>query len=81
MARLHPFHGQRAAIATMHGGERVVGPALAQWFGLRLDRAEGVDTDTLGTFTGEIERQGSMLDAARAKARLVRSAWCLVDRI
>jgi ribosomal protein L37E len=70
MARLHPFQGQRAAIATMHGKERVVAPLLAQWFGLRLERAEGVDTDALGTFTGEIERNGSMLDAARAKAQL-----------
>jgi len=70
MAHLHPFDGQRAAIATMHGKERVVAPIMEQWFGLRLERAEDIDTDALGTFTGEIERKGGMLDAARAKARL-----------
>jgi len=70
MARVHPFNGQRAAIATMHGKEQVVAPVMAQWFGLLVERAEEIDTDALGTFTGEIERKGSMLDAARAKARL-----------
>jgi hypothetical protein len=70
MARSHPYAGQCAAIATIHGKESVVAPIMAQWFGLRLERADGIDTDALGTFSGEIERKGSMLDAARAKARL-----------
>ena len=69
-ARPHPYNGRRAAIATMHGKERVIAPIFSQWFDLRVERAEGVDTDALGTFTGEIERKGSMLEAARAKARL-----------
>ncbi len=54
----------------MHGKERVVAPIMAQCFGLHLARADDIDTDMLGTFAGEIERRGSMLDAARAKARL-----------
>jgi ribosomal protein L37E len=54
----------------MHGKEQVVAPIMAQWFGLRVERAAEIDTDALGAFTGEIERKGSMLDAARAKARL-----------
>jgi hypothetical protein len=66
----HPYNGLSAAIATMHGKERVVAPVLAQWFDLRIERAEGVDTDALGTFSGEIERKGDMLETARAKARL-----------
>jgi hypothetical protein len=70
MARPHPYAGQCAAIATMHGKERVVAPIMARWFDLRLERAEDIDTDALGAFTGEIERKGSVLDAARAKARL-----------
>lgn len=31
-----------------------------------------IDTDSLGTFSGEIERPGSMLDALRGKVRLAR---------
>ena len=70
MARPHPYNRLRAAIATMHGKERVLGPIMARCFDIRLERAEGVDTDALGTFTGEIARAGNMLEAARAKARL-----------
>jgi hypothetical protein len=67
---MHPYQGRRAAIATMHGKERVIGEALSRRPGLRVELAADVDTDRLGTFTGEIGRVGSMLDAARAKARL-----------
>ena len=70
MIDAHPFAGRRAAIATMHGKERVIGPILKRWFGMEIETAEGVDTDALGTFTGEIPRLGDMRDAARAKARL-----------
>lgn len=70
MVRDHPFNGRRAAIATLHGKERVVGPVMKQWFGINLESTIDVDTDALGTFTGEIARSGDMLDAARAKARL-----------
>lgn len=70
MSERHPYDGRRAAIATMHEKERAVAPVLARCLGLRVERAEGIDTDALGTFSGEIPRAGDMLDAARAKARL-----------
>jgi hypothetical protein len=70
VALYHPYNGRRSAIATMHGKERVIAPILEKWFDLRVERAEGVDTDAFGTFSGEIERNRSMLEAARAKARL-----------
>jgi predicted Zn-ribbon and HTH transcriptional regulator len=66
----HPFSGRRAAIATMHGKEQVMGPVLEGCLGLKVERAERVDTDALGTFTGEIARAGNMLEAARAEALL-----------
>lgn len=66
----HPYRGLTAAIATMHGKELVIRPVLECWFGIQLRVAPGVDTDALGTFTGEMPRAGTMLDAARAKARL-----------
>lgn len=58
-----------AAIATMHGKERVIAPILAS-LDIDLQVSEGIDTDALGTFTGERTRQGSGRDAAVAKARL-----------
>jgi hypothetical protein len=63
-----PFAGQVALIATMHGKERALAPALeALGFSVRV--AGSLDTDRFGTFAGEVERIGTMLDAARAKAR------------
>ncbi|REC56030.1 hypothetical protein DRV84_10420 [Rhodosalinus sediminis] len=61
--------GRIARLATMHGKEAALAPPLAR-AGLELRRVAGVDTDALGTFTGEIPRAGSLHDAAEAKARL-----------
>ncbi|MEP7173064.1 MAG: DUF6671 family protein [Aestuariivirga sp.] len=69
-APLHPYKGARAALATMHGKELVVGPALGFHLGMEIVVPPLIDTDTFGTFTGEIPRAGSMHDAALAKARL-----------
>lgn len=60
---------RRAALATLHGKERVIGPALAP-LGVSLVVPDGVDTDALGTFTGDVPRAGTQLEAARRKARL-----------
>ncbi len=63
----HPYRGLWAAIATMHGKEHAIAPALCGWFDMTVTVAPGIDTDALGTFTGEIARAGTMVDAARAK--------------
>jgi len=54
----------------MHGKQRALAPPLGEQLGLGLAVPEGLDTDSLGTFTGEVARRGSMRDAALAKARL-----------
>jgi hypothetical protein len=64
------YRGRVAAIATMHGKQRAVAPELRHLAGLDVVTATDIDTDALGTFTGEVPRHGTMLDAARAKARL-----------
>jgi hypothetical protein len=56
-----------AVLATMHGKERVIGPLLQRSLGLRVEPAAGLNTGRFGTFSREIERVGSRLDAARAK--------------
>lgn len=43
-------------------------PMFAQSLDVRLDLARGFDTDTFGTFTREVTRRGTQLEAARAKA-------------
>lgn len=59
--------GKRAILATMHGKQRVIRPLLEGALGLRVVLPGGFDTDRFGTFSREIERAGSPLDAARAK--------------
>ncbi len=61
------YEDDEAALATMHGKERVIAPLLRGALGLRVRLAPGIDTDRFGTFSREIERKGSQLDAARAK--------------
>lgn len=54
-------------LATMHGKERVIAPLLERALGLRVNASTGIDTDRFGTFSRDVERTGSQLDAARAK--------------
>ena len=61
----------------MHGKARAIAPPLRRRLGLEVETLEGLDTDQFGTFTGEIERTGSQLDAARAK---VGAAFAMTPR-
>jgi len=64
------YAGRSAVLATMHGKEQAVAPAFMDAAGLTVMPAYNLDTDALGTFTGEIPRRGTMLEVAIAKARL-----------
>lgn len=57
----------RAVLASMHGKERVIAPLAARFLGLDVVIAEGIDTDTFGTFSRDVERAGTPREAARAK--------------
>jgi len=61
------YEDDEAVLATMHGKERVVAPLLRNALGLRVRLTPGIDTDRFGTFSRDLERTGSQLDAARAK--------------
>ena len=65
-----PYAGRRVALLTQHGKERVLAPVLEPALGCRIERVAGYDTDLLGTFTRDIPRAGTQLEAARQKARL-----------
>jgi len=65
-----PFrNGTRAVLATMHGKESVIAPILREALGLDVVLAAGLDTDTFGTFTREIDRPGTQVETARMKAQ------------
>lgn len=64
------YAGQTVAFLTQHGKESIVGPVLEPALGCTVVRAEGYDTDQLGTFTGDIRRLDSQLETARKKARI-----------
>ena len=69
---LKSFLPPAVALGTMHGKEAAIAPPLAT-LGITLRRAE-IDTDRFGTFAGDVARAGSMLEAARAKARAAANA-------
>ncbi len=64
------YRNQRVALLTQHGKEGVIAPVLAELLGCCVEKVDGFDTDLLGTFTRDIAREGSQLDAARKKARI-----------
>lgn len=61
------YKGVAAVLATMHSKEQAIAPILGESLGLIVTPAAGLDTDRFGTFSREVERTGSQLDAARAK--------------
>ena len=63
------FKKRTAVLATMHGKEQVIAPILEKALGLRVVVPPDFDTDRFGTFTGEIERAGTQIEAARLKAQ------------
>lgn len=63
----HPFSTRKLLIASMHGKEQAIGPVLRDRLSVFPLVATGLDTDTFGTFSGEVERLGSPVDALRKK--------------
>ena len=72
--KAHPYHGKDAVLSTKHGKERAVASPLMEAVGIRLCVPHNLDTDALGTFTGDIPRVGTVLEVALRKARLGMAA-------
>ncbi|WAL60062.1 DUF6671 family protein [Thermocoleostomius sinensis] len=62
------FDGRVGVLASMHQKETVMAPILLTEVGLQLQVAS-LNTDQFGTFTREIDRPGTQLEAARLKAK------------
>lgn len=78
MANEPIFNGRKIVIATKHHKEKVIGPALQEAFGMEYIVSEKLDTDLLGTFTGEVERVLTPVEAARQKC-ILALAECDAD--
>lgn len=64
------FAGRTLGVATLHGKERVIGPALMQMLPMAGYRAiPDVDTDRFGAFSGEVQRKQDPLTTAIEKAK------------
>ena len=57
-----------AVLATMHQKERVMAPILERELGVKIVVAAELNTDAFGTFTREVKRLGTQIEAARQKA-------------
>lgn len=64
------FYGRKLAIATKHHKEKVIAQKVASKLGVLPFVPLELDTDQVGTFTGEIERTLSPLEAARKKCEM-----------
>ena len=61
------FKNRKLIIATKHKKEAVIAPLLEEKLGVNCFVDEHFDSDTFGTFSGEIERQNDALETVRAK--------------
>ncbi len=68
------YAGRTAALATKHAKQRALAWPFLRGAGLSLCVPDALDTDLLGTFTGEIPREGSPGEVVRRKARLGMAA-------
>ena len=64
------FKNRKLVIATKHKKETVIAPLLEKYLGVHCFVPNDFDTDTLGTFTGEVERKGNALETVRQKCLL-----------
>ncbi|TRX04509.1 DUF6671 family protein [Flavobacterium gawalongense] len=64
------FQGRKLLIATKHKKENVIAPIFEKEFGVSCFVSDKFDTDTLGTFSGEIARKEDALTTLRNKCLL-----------
>lgn len=65
----HPYFQKKIVLTTKHDKLRLIKPAFDQYIGCEIFEIN-MDTDQLGTFSGEIERMAPPHETAIVKARL-----------
>ncbi len=68
------YRGKKVVIATKHNKEKVIAPILQDELGLVCVVPEKLDTDRLGTFSGEVERKDDPITTLRKKCRMAIDA-------
>ena len=66
---LHPYHGKTVYFGTKHEKDRALKEQFSR-IGLNIEVVE-IDSDSLGTFSGEVKRIGSVHETLRKKIKLV----------
>jgi hypothetical protein len=64
------FENRTIVIATMHKKESVIAPLLEDNFNLKCIVPSEFNSDSLGTFSGEIERKEDPISTLRQKCLL-----------
>ena len=64
------FEGRNLLIATKHRKETVIAPLFSDAFGVHCFISDEIDTDSLGTFSGEIARKKNTIETLRDKCDL-----------
>lgn len=67
MPLVSPYAGQRLCLTTQHGKQRALALPFAVGLGVTLEVC-ACDTDSLGTFSGEVQRLDDALSTCRTKA-------------
>ncbi len=66
----HPYARTRIGLATIHSKELAIAPPFRRLLDATVVVAPEVDTDTLGTFSGEIQRNDELTHTAVIKAEM-----------
>ena len=64
------YKGRQVVLLTKHGKQDLLKNTLESDLGCSLVHTDAYDTDQLGTFTRDVDRAGSQLEAARRKAKM-----------
>lgn len=70
MLPVHMFKGRSLLIATKHEKEKIISPIFENELGVNCFVSENINTDLLGTFTGEVERKFDPITTARQKCEM-----------
>lgn len=62
------LNGRMAVLATMHGKEQAIAPVMQEALDIQITVPKHFNSDQFGTFTRDISRAGTQLEAARKKA-------------
>lgn len=67
---MHPYMGKKAVLSTMHGKQQAIAQPFQKYLNVSIQVPHRINTDVLGTFSGEIERELTPLKTLRKKVRM-----------